>query len=139
MKSMLKTCLIAVGALLFASATIRSAAAAELTRVYYPNEAEMAFSVDVPSNWKMIPQEDEDGYFEVEGTDGLELAFRVVPGADIKAATTDHIDYLKENFSDIELKDAVEIKINGLEAILLPGLGVDEDDSKRVLGAGRWR
>ena len=95
--------------------------------------------MDVPSDWEMTPQEDEDGYFEVAGPNDLELSFRVVPGADIDKAVKDHVAYLKETFTDIKVEEAKEVKINGLEAILLPGSGVDEDESKRDLGAGWFK
>ena len=139
MKSASKTCFVALAALLFAAFSFNTAAAADLTRVFYPNEAEMAFTVDVTSDWELTPQEDEDGYFEVAGPNDLELSFRVVPGADIDAAVKDHVDYLKENFTDIKVADAKPVTINGLEAILLPGSGVDEDESARELGAGWFK
>lgn len=139
MKSAFKTCFAALATLLIAAATLSPAVAADVTRVYYPNQAEMAFTVDVPSDWEMTPQEDEDGYFEVAGPNDLELSFRVVPGADIDAAVADHVTYLKENFTDIKVADAKPVTINGLDAILLPGTGVDEDDSARELGAGWFK
>ncbi len=139
MNSAFKSCVRALGALLLAATALSPAVAADLTRVVYPNEAEMVFSVDVPSDWEMTPQEDEDGYFEVAGPNDLELSFRVVPGADIDAAVKDHVAYLKENFTDIKVADAKPVTINGLEAILLPGTGVDEDESARELGAGWFK
>lgn len=113
-----------------------AAVAADLTRVFYPNEAQMAFTVDVPTGWEMTPQEDADGYFEVAGPNGLELSFRVVPGSDIKQAVQDHVDYLEENFSEVQAEEAKEIKINGLDALLMPAKALDEDEVKRDLGAG---
>ena len=110
----------------------------ELTRVHYPSQAAADFTVDVPSAWKMIPQ-GEDGaedYFEVEGPNGLELSFRTVPGGDIQAAITAHVAYLKENFSDIEVGESIETKINGMDTIILPVTGTDEDGSVRDLGGG---
>lgn len=139
MKSAFKSCFVALATLLLAAASLGPAVAGEVTRVYYPNQAEMAFMVDVPSDWEMTPQEDADGYFEVSGPNDLELSFRVVPGADIDAAVKDHVAYLKENFTDIKVADAKPVTINGLEAILLPGTGVDEDDSARELGAGWFK
>lgn len=139
MKSVFKTCFVALAALLLAAISVNPALAGDLTRVFYPTEAEMAFTVDIPSDWEMTPQEDEEGYFEVAGPNDLELSFRVVPGADIDAAVADHVAYLKENFTDIKVADAKPVTINGLEAILLPGTGVDEDDSARELGAGWFK
>jgi hypothetical protein len=75
-------------------------------------------------------------YFEVEGPNGLELSFRSIPGADIEKAVEAHIEYLKENFTDIKIEDMVETKVNGLEAILVPGSGKDEDGVVREFGAG---
>lgn len=136
MKSVVKAYLVAAALLATLIIGNATAAAAGLTRVHYPNEAGMVFTVDVPSNWEMTPQEDEEGYFEVAGPNGLELSFRVVPGSDIKQAVEDHVEYLGENFSEVQAEEAKEIKINGLDAILMPAKALDEDEVKRDLGAG---
>lgn len=139
MKSALKHCLLALAALLIVAASIGSAAAMDLTRVYYPNEAEAAFTVDVPSHWQMTPQESAAGFFEVEGPFGLELSFRLVPGGDVKTAIEDHVSYLKEHFTEVTMADAEPKSVNGLEAVVLPGTGVDEFGSDRELGAGWFK
>lgn len=139
MKSVLKHCLLVFGALLVAAASIRSAAAMELTRVYYPTEADMAFTVDVPSHWEMTPQERKSGFFEVEGPFGLELSFRLVPGGDVKTAIEDHVKYLNKHFTEVTIADAEPKSVNGLEAVVLPGTGVDEFGSDRELGAGWFK
>lgn len=130
---------VATATLLLAAAMVTPVSAEGLTHVSYPNATDLAFSVDVPSDWEMTPQEEEDGYFEVAGPNDLELSFRVVPGADIDAAIKAHVDYLKENFTEIEVADPKKVTINGMEAVLLPGTGVDEDESKRELGAGWFK
>jgi hypothetical protein len=112
--------------------------AGDLTRVFYPNQKEAVFTVDVPSDWKMIPQGEAgaEDYFEVEGPNGLELSFRIVPGADIEQAVKNHIAYLNDNFTEVKVEDAKETKINGMEALLAPGKGKDENGSVREFGAG---
>ena len=124
--------------ILLAAMSLTPAWAGDLTQVFYPSQAEAQFTVDVPSAWSLTPQ-GEDGaedYFEVEGPNGLELSFRVVPGADIDKAVADHITYLKENFTEITMGDSRETKINGMDAILLPAKGIDEDGVARDFGAG---
>ncbi len=124
--------------ILLAAMSLTPAWAGDLTQVFYPSQAEAQFTVDVPSAWSLTPQ-GEDGaedYFEVEGPNGLELSFRVVPGADIDQAVADHIAYLKENFTDIKLGESKETKINGMDAIILPAKGNDEDGVARDFGAG---
>lgn len=124
--------------LLLIAVAIAPATAATLTQVYYPSQANAQFVVAIPSDWTLTPQ-GEDGaedYFEVEGPNGLELSFRVVPGADIDSAVKAHIDYLKENFTDITMGDSKETQINGMNAIILPAHGKDEDDAAREFGAG---
>lgn len=139
MKATFKQSLLAFGVLMFTAVYSTLAPASGLTRVSYPDQANMAFTVDIPSDWDMTPQEDADGYFEVEGPNGLELSFRIVPGADIDKAVKEHVAYLEENFTEISVADAKPVSINGLEAILLPGSGVDEDEVKRDLGAGWFK
>lgn len=113
-------------------------AASGLTRVHYPSQDNAQFLLDVPSDWTLIPQGEEgaEDYFEVEGPNGLELSFRVLPSAEIEKAVQEHIAYLRENFSDISTTDSTETLINGMEAILLPAKGTDEDGARRDLGAG---
>lgn len=115
--------------------------AGELTQVYYPTQSAAQFTVAVPSDWTMTPQgaDGAEDYFEVEGPNGLELSFRTVPGADMDAAVQAHIAYLKENFTDIAMGDARETSINGMEAILLPAHGKDEDGVAREFGAGWFK
>lgn len=115
--------------------------AADLTQVYYPTQAEAQFTVAVPSDWELTPQgvEGAEDYFEVAGPNGLELSFRTVPGADIDAAVQAHIAYLKENFTEIAMGDAHETTINGMEAIILPAKGKDEDGVLREFGAGWFK
>lgn len=139
MKATLKTCFLALGAVLLAAACISPAFAAKLTRVYYPNEAEVAFTVDVPSHWEMIPQEDVNSYFEVEGPFGLELSFRLVPAGDVKTAIEDHVKYLRKHFTEVTMQPAKPASVNGLEAVVLPGTGVDESGGDRTLGAGWFK
>lgn len=109
-----------------------------LTQVYYPTQDQAQFTVAIPSDWELTPQGEEgaEDYFEIEGPNGLELSFRVVPGANIDKAVKDHIEYLRENFTEIELGDSKETKINGMDAIILPAKGLDEDEVARDLGAG---
>ncbi len=131
-----------VGATLLSAAAILWSSAAHadgaITRVFYPSQAAPQFVVDVPSDWKLIPQGEEgaEDYFEVEGPNGLELSFRTVPGANIEAAVKQHIAYLQENFSEVKLGDQKETTINGMQAIILPAVATDEDESVRDIGAG---
>lgn len=124
--------------LLLAALVLQPAAAAGLTEVHYPTQDDAQFIVDVPSDWTLIPQGEEgaEDYFEVEGPNGLELSFRVVPGANIDQAVKDHIAYLEENFSDVKMAESKETKINGMDAIILPATGKDEDGVARDFGAG---
>lgn len=139
MKAALKYCFLVFGTLLIAAAALSPALAMELTRVYYPNQANAAFTVDVPSHWEMTPQESADGFFEVEGPFGLELSFRLVPGGDVKTAIEDHVKYLNKHFTEVTIADAEPKSVNGLEAVVLPGTGVDEFGSDRELGAGWFK
>ena len=127
--------------LLVATLIMSPLQAAGLTTVHYPTQANAQFTVTVPSDWTLIPQGEEgaEDYFEVEGPNGLELSFRVVPGADIEQAVKDHVAYLEENFSEIAMGESRETQINGMDAILLPAKGKDEDDVLRDFGAGWFK
>lgn len=138
MKAPSRECSVLTSLILLATLLMPPAWAADLTQVFYPSKDATQFTVDVPSAWTLTPQ-GEDGaedYFEVEGPNGLELSFRVVPGADIDKAVADHITYLKENFTEITMGDSRETRINGMDAILLPAKGIDEDGVARDFGAG---
>ena len=138
MKAKTRAYAILTSLILLAALSLTPAWASDLTQVSYPSADAAQFTVDVPSAWTLTPQ-GEDGaedYFEVEGPNGLELSFRTVPGADIDKAVADHIAYLKENFTEITMGDSRETKINGMDAILLPAKGKDEDGIARDFGAG---
>lgn len=126
---------------LLAAVALQPAQAEGLTQVFYPTQADAKFTVNVPSDWTLIPQGEEgaEDYFEVEGPNGLELSFRVVPGADIEKAVEDHVAYLQENFTDITMGESRETRINGMDAIILPAKGKDEDGVARDFGAGWFK
>lgn len=141
MKAMMRRSSILMLMLLIAALAMSPLHAAGLTTVHYPTQANAQFTVTVPSDWTLIPQGEEgaEDYFEVEGPKGLELSFRVVPGADIDQAVKDHVAYLEENFSEITMGDSRETQINGMDAILLPAKGKDEDGVAREFGAGWFK
>ena len=96
--------------IVFAALALQPLRAAGLTQVYYPSQDETQFTVAVPSDWTLTPQGEEgaEDYFEVEGPNDLELSFRVVPGADMDKAVAAHVEYLKENFTNISMGEAKE-------------------------------
>jgi len=135
MKSTLGFLLSMVGACCLTAVSTLSAG--ELTKVFYPNQEEAAFTLLVPSDWNMIPQGEEgaEDYFEVEGPN-LYLSFRIVPDGDLETAIEEHVEYLQEEYTDVEMAEPEEKEINGMEAFLLPAAGKDEDGELRELGSG---
>lgn len=106
--------------------------------IAYPDTEKTVFTITVPDDWTLTPQGHEDGdedYFYVESEDTT-LAFRLVPGANYEQAMDDHIAYLEEHYTDVKLSDVKEVQINGLDTVLMPAVGTDEDGNRRQLGSG---
>lgn len=134
---------LALGAagLLLTSYTPIASADGELTRVFYPDQENTSFTVEIPSAWQMKAQGEEgaEEYFEVAGPNGVELSFRTIPDGDVDAAAMRHIEYLKEHFTELNVSEAQPGVIGGMEAVLLPATGTDASGSVRDLGAGFFK
>lgn len=126
---------------LFAALLTSAPLLASATRVHYPDQQNTLFTVDTPAGWTLTPQGEEDAedYFYVSGPNGEELAFRTIDGSDIEAAIEAHVAYLTEHFSNLKLGEAVPTSINGMEAVILPAVGTDEEGSVRDLGSGWFK
>jgi len=125
--------LLGVAAFLFSVAAV----AADVTYAYPTAEAP-SFYLVAPDSWTATPQGDEDGdedYFYLESKSGTVLAFRTVPGADYESAMTAHIEYLQEHYTDLVMSDVQQFKSNGLDYVLMPAVGVNEDGSRRQIGS----
>lgn len=124
-------------AIILAVVSIPTLAGASQT-IFYPSQDNPSFSVTAPDNWELGQAEEEGGYFDLTGPTGAVLYFRNIDGTleNLEGAITDAVDYLGENYSDVQLGDAQDHKINGLEGFYAVGSGKDADGESVVFGIG---
>ena len=86
------------------------------------------------------PAEEEGGYFTLTGPTGAMLSFRTVEGSEegMKDAIADSLAYVKETYSNVQLDDAKDHKVNGLEGFYSTGSGKDKDDGSVVVFGMAW-
>jgi len=107
--------------------------------ICYPNPDEAVFTVTVPDNsWEFTPSEDESvdgGYCTLERENTI-LYFRTVECSEdaIMDAIEDSVDYLSEEFDEVNIEDPSELTIQGYDALASSGTGLDGDGYSWVFG-----
>lgn len=104
-------------------------AAAPAKTLGYPGMQNASFLVDLPDDWEVEPGETTGDYVHVNSDSGVYLAFRTIEATDtaMKEAIEASIEFLKENYQDVQVGDPVEVKQAGLDAFLMDGTGKDSE------------
>lgn len=115
-------------------ALLAGSARAEL--MAYPTSAKPSFLIDMPKNWELTQGEEEGDYVDVTGPTGVVLSFRTIPGSEkaMNGAIKESIEWLNENYSNVELDDPEDSEQNGLSGFYATGSGADEDGNAVVFG-----
>lgn len=128
--------LVCIAALLLI-AVAAGAQAAPVT-LYYPTERGADFSVVVPDNWDLEQAEEEGGFFTVTGPTGAQLSFRTIETDDdeIDAAIEQSVQWVFDNYSDVDLDDPEDAVQNGMEGFHMTGTA--ESDGQPVVIVMAW-
>ena len=115
-----------------------TAAQAEPVTLYYPQQRGADFSIVVPGNWELEQAEEEGGFFTVTGPTGVQLSFRTIETEDdqIDAAIKQSVEWVFENYSDVDLEDPEDIVQNGMEGFNMTGTAKNGRD--RVVIVMAW-
>jgi hypothetical protein len=125
-----------------AVAVLLSVAAADLSAqgvtLYYPEQGNADFSVVVPGNWDLEQAEEEGGFFTVSGPTGVQLSFRTIEtrGRAVDDAIEQSVEWVFENYDDVEMGDPEDIVQNGMEGFNMTGTGTD--DGRKVAIVMAW-
>ena len=105
--------------------------------IAYPTPDNASFVISAPSDWKVVPADEEGGYFDLEGPTGAVFSFRTIKGTQdsLNEAIQEVVEDLKKDYKDVELGEAQDWKPNGLEGFYAIGDAKDEDGPVR-LGVG---
>lgn len=116
------------------AALLTFASAVETKTLHYPTQDESMFSIDAPADWKVTEIKEVGDYGTLESENGSVLQFRAVECANEEEAVKeiDSIvdstpEFLKDNYTEIELGDPSEITIEGRQGSELAGTGKDKD------------
>lgn len=118
----------AAAALLLSGLVLAPSAQAET--LAYPSSDNASFVVDYPANWEMEPGEEVGDYVTLNAPSGAIIQLRTIKGTEaaVKQAVQDNIDYLGENFDNVELGEPKDLKQGKLEGWVATGSGINEDD-----------
>lgn len=108
---------------LSAFALVAAQASAAPVTLFYPTQEASDFSVDVPGEWELEQAEEEGGFFTVNGPTGVQLSFRTVAtdDEDMEAAIKQSVEFVFENYEDVEMGDPEDIKQNGMDGFNMTG------------------
>ena len=124
--------------------------------LYYPNQKNVEFTLEVPDDWDQSKEKDDDGILRITVTGDNGAAFQVAKTDitsenDLESFIADTIkgtrDYLKENYKDVKFENPkiVEKDDNaGVATYVGGGKAISKDDGKvyvfeSVLVAGKER
>lgn len=109
-------------------------ARAQTQTLHYPTEDESMFTIKAPGEWEVTGIDEVGDFGSLESENGSILQFRAVEcenekelEAEIEAITESTVEFLEENYTEIELGDVQELEIEGLPAFQLGGDGKDAD------------
>ena len=116
------------------AATSAATAAAGTTTYYYPAQEGALFSIVGPDDWKVSKIDQVGDFGSLESADGSVVQFRAQTfdsddqtKKEIDAIAQSTTDFLKENYTDIQLDDPKDINIDGQPGLQLVGTGKDKD------------
>jgi hypothetical protein len=117
-----------VSAAAFLLIAIAAGAHAAPVTLYYPEQRGADFSVVVPDSWELEQAEEEGGFFTVTGPTGAQLSFRTIETEDdaIESAIEQSVEWVFENYSDVELDDPEDIVQNGMDGFNMTGTARSE-------------
>lgn len=127
-------------AVLLALCVFAAAAQAAPVTLYYPEQGNADFSIVVPGNWELEQAEEEGGFFTVNGPSGVQLSFRTIEAEDdqIDAAIEQSVEWVFENYDDVEMGDPEDIVQNGMTGFNMTGTAVDRDSGRKVIVVMAW-
>jgi hypothetical protein len=133
---MSRTPFVFAAVLLFAF--VSTAASAAPVKLYYPDQENADFSIEVPGNWELEQAEEEGGFFTVTGPTGVQLSFRTVRTRNdsIEASMEQSMQWVFDNFEDVELDDPEDVVQNGMEGFNMTGTGTDSNGDTMIIVMG---
>lgn len=124
-------------AVVFLLAVAITVSAAPPVKLYYPNQRNADFSVEVPQSWDLEQAEEEGGFFTVTGPSGVQLSFRTIEmdEGQIDAAIEQSVQWVFDNFQDVEMGDPEDIIQNGMEGFNMTGTATNDGDDVIIVMA----
>ncbi len=108
------------------------------TTIAYPTADDPSFMIQVPGDWEFEAADEEGDYFSVTGPTGAVLYFRTVEASEdgLESAIEETIEYVNENYSDVDIEDPTEETLNGMDGFSAVGTGEDEAGDQYVFAFG---
>lgn len=108
--------------------------------IYYPTSDAASFVITAPEEWELDPADEEGGYFDLSGPTGATFSFRTIDGQEssLLEAIEESIDYLANEYNEVELSDPKDWTPDGLEGFYATGQGVDKESGEEVVFGLGW-
>lgn len=107
---------------------------AEPQKLYYPSEDEAMFSIKAPDSWKVTKIDEVGDFATLENDNNSVVQFRAVElespdeaKKEIDSISEDIQEFLKDNYTDIDLGDVKEFEVGGKPGVHLVGSCKDKD------------
>lgn len=109
---------------------------ADAKTLAYPNTDAASFVIDYPASWELTPGESVGDYMTLISPNGVTLMLRTIPGEseDIQQAVKDSIEYVRENYKDVELAEPKDSVQRGLQGFYVNGSATDSEIGPVRLG-----
>lgn len=119
---------------------VAAQATAAPVKLFYPSQRNADFSIEVPGNWDLEQAEEEGGFFTVTGPTGVQLSFRTIRtrNDDIDAAIEQSVQWVFDNYDDVEMDDPEDIVQNGMKGFNMTGTATDRSTGDPVVIVMAW-
>lgn len=114
---------------LLLAAGLSLATSARADTLAYPSPDAASFMVDYPASWEMTPGETAGDYLTLMSDGGTTLMMRTVAGesAEVEKTVKDSIEYVHENYTDVDLSDPTDSTQRGLSGFYTTGTASEKE------------
>ena len=117
----------------FFAAAVAFALPAHADTMSVPTKEAVAYTIDVPSNWKPKANVDDESVEATAPGDHAYLSAWIAKSSDEKAITSDMETTLKDALKSIDKENSQQtIDVNGLKVVVIKGSGVDKRAGNKV-------
>ena len=111
---------------------------AETDKLVYPTKDNPEFTLQVPTDWKLVQAEGEGDYFHLHGPTGAVFSFRTIKGnqSTLDQTMKDRLSEVRKKYSDVDFDPAKDWSPHGLTGFYAVGDAKESDGNKVRIAMG---